>query len=65
MERFGGYDLHTNGTAIFNDDLVDLSVTGEVQVLVHRAGAVDVSVSRVGATSGITDRVSCESGHDI
>jgi hypothetical protein len=46
-QRLCGYSLNTDGTTVFDNDLVNFSVADKMEVLMDRSGAVDVAVSRV------------------
>ena len=54
VERLGRNSLDTDSTAILHNDLVNLCVTGEVQVAVLGTSGMDISVSRVTSTASVS-----------
>ena len=59
-ERKGSRNVHSlnsNGSAILNNHLVDLGVTGEIQVGVNSASCMDVRMGAIAAAASLSNKV--------
>jgi hypothetical protein len=52
------HSLDSNGSAILDDDLVDLGVASKVQVRVNSTSSMDVGMGAVAAAAGLQEHMS-------